>query len=268
MKTAGRCRSSSTMPSKRRHAVSRYTAGGTENEWTMHVEGRVPNGPPLPESGGRVDLEDLRSRLSPVDVPAYYRAKSSTGIDLGPLFRTLGTVWSGPGEALGEVRLSEALDRNELDIHPLLLDGCFQVVGAARNMTGGTDEATYLPFGWDRMWLSRRLPDRVFCHVRMSAASQEAESPESAEVLNGELRICDPNGSLLGELSGYAVKRATREALLTAVEGVDDLLYEVVWRERPLFGQLKSADALAGPKAASEGIKTVCRLLIERGGRS
>ena len=220
---------------------------GTEDEWTMHVEGRVPTGAPLPEVGARIDLEELKSRLSPADVPAYYRAKSSTGIDLGPFFRTLGSVWVGPGEALGEVHLLEALGRNELDVHPLLLDGCFQIVGVARNMTGGPDEATYLPFGWERMWLSKRLPDRLFCHVTMSDASQEAESRESPEVLSGELRIYDSNGSLLGELSGYTVKRATREALLSAVEGVDDLLYEVTWRDRALESGLQPADFFPTP---------------------
>ncbi|MDE0005377.1 MAG: acyltransferase domain-containing protein, partial [Rhodospirillaceae bacterium] len=222
---------------------------GTENEWTLHVEGRVLPGAPLPAAGGRTDLEGLKARLSPADVPVYYRAKASTGIDLGPLFRTLGTVWSGPGEALGEVILPEALGRNELDVHPLLLDGCFQVVGVARNMTGGPNEATYLPFGWDRLWLTRRLPDRVFCHVRMSEASQraEAEAGEPSEVLSGELRIYDPDGMLLGEFSGYTVKRATRAALLSAVEGVEDLLYAVTWRDRALESGLKPADFFPSP---------------------
>ena len=105
----------------------------------------MPSDTPLSDAATRIDLEDLKSSLSPADVPAYYRAKSGTGIDLGPLLRTLGTVWSGPGEALGEVYLPESLGRNELDVHPLLLDGCFQVVGIARNMTGGPEEATYLP---------------------------------------------------------------------------------------------------------------------------
>ncbi len=239
-------------PSSRR--VQLYSKG-IEDEWTMHVEGRVPTGAPPPEAGARTDLEELKSRMSPADVPDYYRAKSSTGIDLGPLFRTLGTVWSGPGEALGEVRLPEALGRNELDIHPLLLDGCFQVVGVARNMTGGPEEATYLPFGWDRMWLSRRLPDRLYCHVSMSEASQEAESEssESPEVLSGELRIYDSNGALLGVLSGYTVKRATREALLSAVEGVDDLLYEVAWRDRALESALIPADFFPSPSTVATG---------------
>ena len=47
--------------------------------------------------------------------------RTDTGIDLGPLFRTLGQVWSAPGEALGEVILPENLGRNDLEVHPLVL---------------------------------------------------------------------------------------------------------------------------------------------------
>ena len=132
----------------------------------------------LRKSGGRVDLEGLRARLSPADVPAYYRAKTSTGIDLGPLFRTLGTIWSGPGEALGEVHVCpKPWAGTTWTCIPLLLDGCFQVVGVARNMTGAPGEATYLPFGWDRLWLSKRLPDRLFCHVSYERCLPARPSP-------------------------------------------------------------------------------------------
>ena len=222
---------------------------GTEKEWTLHVEGRLLAGAAPAEAGTRVDLEELKARLSPSDVNAYYRAKVDTGIDLGRSFRTLEAAWSGPGEALAEVSLPLAVGRNELDIHPLVLDGCFQVVGVARNMTGGPEEATYLPFGWDGLWLARRLPDRVLCHVRMNEASQaaESESVEPPEVLSGEIRIYDPNGVLIGGLNGYAVKRATRAALLSAFEGVEDLLYEVVWREQPLESALVPADFFPSP---------------------
>ena len=66
------------------------------------------------------------------------------------------------------------------------------------------------------------------------SVAAEANADETPEVLTGELRIYDPQGRLLGGLSGYTVKRATRAALLSTVEGVNDLLYEVVWRERAL----------------------------------
>ena len=237
---------------------------GADDEWTTHIEGRVLADAGLPGAGSRIDLEGLKSRLSAADVPAYYRAKSSTGIDLGPLFRTLGTVWSGPGEALGEVNLPEAVGRNELDVHPLLLDGCFQVVGVARDMTGGPEEATYLPFGWGRMWLSGRLPDRLYCHVTMGEEA-EPESGEQPEVLSGDLRIYDTNGVLLGELTGYAVKRATPEALLSAIEGVDDLLYEVAWRDRPLESAVLPADFFPSPTGVAAGAQLFTGYLTDAG---
>ena len=221
---------------------------GSEGEWTVHVEGRVSSGVPIPEAGGRIDLESLKADLSPVDVAGYYRHRASTGVDLGPFFRTLGKVWSCPGEALGEVSLPETLTRHGLDIHPLVLDGCFQVVGTARNLEGTGSETTYLPFGWERLWLTGRLPDRVVCHVRLSSeASQEPETDEPPEVLSGELNIYDLNGVPLGGLSGYTVKRATQEALLSAVEGVKDLLYEVAWRERDLSPGITPADFFPSP---------------------
>ena len=229
----------------------RIFSKGSEEVWVQHIEGRVSPGTSMPEDSARIDVEKLKSDLSPADVSAYYQAKAATGIDLGPFFRTLGKVWSGPGEALGEVHLPESLGRNELDVHPLVLDGCFQVVGVARNMTGAQGEATYLPFGWERLWLAKRLPDRVLCHVRINEAPGQSEEKtgQAPEVLSGELRIYDPDGVLLGGLSGYTVKRATRAALLSAVEGVKDLLYEVVWRDCALAQGITPADFFPDPSS-------------------
>ncbi len=236
---------------------------GSEGEWTVHVEGRVSSGVPIPEAGERIDLESLKADLSPVDVADYYRHRASTGVDLGPFFRTLGKVWSRPGEALGEVSLPETLTRHGLDVHPLVLDGCFQVVGTARNIEGTEGETTYLPFGWERLWLTGRLPDRVVCHVRLNEASQETDEPP--EVLSGELNIYDLNGVPLGGLSGYTVKRATQEALLSAVEGVKDLLYEVVWRERELSSGITPADFFPAPSTVAARSQLFSDYLIDAG---
>ena len=230
---------------------------GSEGEWTLHVEGCVSPDTPTPDAGGRIDLEKLKAGLSPGDVSDYYRTRAATGIDLGPSFRTLRKIWARPGEALAEVSFPATSGRNGLDIHPLVLDGCFQVIGVAR-LAGGKDPATYLPFGWERFWLTGPLPDRVVCHVRMGDVSPaaEAETGEPAEVLTGEINIYDPSGMALGGLSGYTIKRATRAALLSAVEGVKDLLYEVVWRERALPAGITPADFFPSPAAvaASSGL--------------
>ena len=233
--------------------------GEADEEWTVHAEARIPSTPGSrpPEAPPRVDLEGLKADLAPVDVPAFYRAKAGVGIDLGPSFRTLERVWSRPGEALGEVSFPQAMGANGLDVHPLLLDGCFQVLGAARVQAGAEDGTTYLPFGWERLWLADGLPDRIVCHVRMreDARSESAddESGGTAEVMAGDLRLYDSNGALVGELNGYTIKRATRAALLAAVEGVRELLYEVVWRDRALAPGMPPADFLTAPTAVKAG---------------
>ncbi|MDE2875260.1 MAG: SDR family NAD(P)-dependent oxidoreductase [Gemmatimonadota bacterium] len=246
----------------------RIFSKGSGGEWVVHVEGRVAPGTAVPEADGRIDLEGLRARLSPVHVAGYYRARLETGVDLGPSFQTLARAWSGPGEAMGEVAFPEDLGRNELDVHPLVLDGCFQVVGSARNLDGPHGSVTYLPFGWERLWLTTgRLPDRVVCHVLMSDASRAADAQEGEppEVLTGELRIYDLNGALLGGLDGYTVKRATRAALLSAGESVKDLLYEVVWRERSLPEGMPSADFFPDPGSVKAGARLLAEYLVEAG---
>ncbi|MCY3752148.1 MAG: SDR family NAD(P)-dependent oxidoreductase [Gammaproteobacteria bacterium] len=240
---------------------------GNEEGWTVHVEGRVSADAPVPEAAGRIDAEGLKSVLSPVDVAGYYRARADTGVDLGPSFRTLGKAWSRQGEALGEVSFPAALGSSGTDIHPLLLDGCFQVVGIARGLTGTQSTTTYLPFGWERLWLTQKLPEQALCHVRMNQVSQEQEQDtgEPPEVLSGELRIYDANGVLIGGINGYTVKRATRAALLSAVEGVKDLLYEIVWRERALPPGIKAADFFPGPATVAAEAQLFTDYLTEAG---
>ncbi len=227
--------------------VQILSRGEDGEEWTLHAEAQIAADSRGPEAEPRLDIESLKASLSPVDVPAFYRAKAEVGIDLGPRFRTLAAVWSRPGEALGEVSFPEALGPSELDVHPLLLDGCFQVLAAARNPGKSEDGITYLPFAWERLWLQDRLPDRLICHVRLREDPRGEEADEPSEVLAGDLGMYDSNGVLVGELSGYAVKRATREAMLSAVEGLDELLYEVVWRDGVLAPGMPSADFLPSP---------------------
>ena len=252
--------------SRRVRILSRGQEGA---EWTLHAEAQIASGPPAPESEPCPDLNNLKSRMSPENVPAFYRAKAEVGIDLGPRFRTLGAVWSRPGEALGEVSLSDAQDRGGLDIHPLLLDGCFQVLGAARSAGSDDDGTTYLPFAWERFWLAGPLPDQLVCHVRMredaSNREPDAEAGEPAEVLAGDLHVYDVNGELVGELTGYTVKRATRATLLAAVEGLDELLYEVVWRDGALAPGLLDADFLPNPETVAAGSGFFTRYLEAEG---
>ncbi len=244
-------------PSRRVRILSRGEGG---DGWTLHAEGLFSPGSRRPGSEPSLDLENLRSGLSAQDVAAFYRSKAGLGIDLGPQFRTLEAFWSRTGEALGEVAIRNSENEIRADLHPLLLDGCFQVMSAAAGTAGNEGGVTYLPFAWERLWLTGQVPDRVVCHARMREAPPDraaaSETTEPPEVLTGDLRIYDPSGVLLGGLEGYTVKRATRAALLSAVEGLNELLYEIAWRDSTLSPGMPAADFLPSPAtvAAPSGL--------------
>ena len=230
-----------------------FSKGEGDDEWTAHAEGRFAPLDPRTAPIQHNDLDALKAGLASQDLAAYYRTKAATGIDLGPAFRTLQALWGAGGEAVGEVALRAPGDGGEASIHPLLLDGCFQVFSAARQLLDVGGEATYLPFAWERLWLNGPMPDRLVCHARLRDArtGQELEEPppQEPETLTGDLWFYTTDGLALGGLSGFTVKRATRSSLFSAAEALEDLLYEVVWRELPLPDRLQPADALASPSA-------------------
>ena len=233
-----------------------FSKGPNEEGWTIHAEGRLVPDQNRLDGRERTDLGALKAGMQIRDLRDNYRAKEATGIDFGPRFRSLEALWGRPGEAVGEVVLTEPGEAGGSQIHPLLLDGCFQVLSAARDLAGVGTGATYLPFAWERLWLNGPLPDRMVCHARMRDSDRtgtaDPQAGEQPETLTGDLSFHDQQGAVIGGLEGYTVKRATRAALLSASEELGEMLYEVAWRERPLAGGLVSAEALTGPAAVSE----------------
>ena len=255
----------------RRHFEIFSKAEGAEG-WTLHAEGRVGIDA-APPARARIDPDALTAGLTPEDPAAFYRSKAEDGVRLGPSFRTLAALWSGDGEAAGEVVLPESVDRRVADVHPVLLDGCLQVVATARKQAGLEDDGAYLVFGCDRFWLAEAMPERVFCHARLRPPAEAATPGDGPlEVISGDLGIYTADGVEIGGLSGYTVKRATRAALLSATEGVKDLLYEVVWRDRDLHEAMPPADFLPSPAAVAAAADPFSAYLategVDAGGRA
>ena len=246
-----------------------FSKGEADEEWTLHAEGvLVPESRPA-LTAERIDPEALKAGLQAQDINAYYRNKAANGIEFGPALRTLEALWGAGTEALGEVALQIPGDGQDTAIHPLLLDGCFQVLSATRTQAGVGGEATYLPFAWERLWLNGPLTERLLCHARLRETALDGNSEETREgvpeTLTGDLWLYSPDGTALGSLTGFVLKRATRASLLSATEDIQDLLYEMVWRERPLPDRLQPADALTAPSAIASQTASYAEYLAAEG---
>ena len=226
-----------------------YSTSDTENNWTLHAKGTALDQRGLPDGVTAISPDELRDGLRQIDIVEFYRSKAEIRLDFGPLFQTVTELWAGNGASLGEVTLPDELVRNGLDFHPVLLDGCVQAASAARIDDDFSNSTTYLPFAWERLWMSGPLPSRVLCHATMRERPSDAATDSrrgTPEVYATDVTIYSPDGEPLGGIIGLTIKRATREALFSADEGLSNLLYDVVWQDRPLF-PLQPADFLTEP---------------------
>ena len=169
-----------------------FSRSDGEDGWTQHAQGTVSSGTGPSVSAERIELEGLKADLTAVDLNEFYRARAEAGVDLGPSFQTLRSLWARDGEALGEVALPDGVDRGGAELHPLLLDGCFQVMAAARRASGDEDGSPYLPFGWERLRLDGPLGDRLVCHAVLRESGGETDGPR--EVISADVRFYRADG--------------------------------------------------------------------------
>lgn len=198
-----------------------YSRSNAEETWQLHASGTLTSANKLTEEPPVLDLATLKAHMQPQDLADFYRTKTATNINFGATFRCITALWSNEGKALGEISL-QADDR--LAVHPTLLDAGFQVLSAARPQS----DATYIPFGWERLWIKGTLPARIFCYACVHAAQVEADKGV-VETSRGDLWFYSPDGKALGGVRGFIVKRAQRDALLAGQQRLHDLLYEIEW---------------------------------------
>ena len=144
--------------------------------------------------------------------------------------------------------LPEGWAEEGLPAPPALLDGCFQVVSGCWEWEG-EDEGVWQPLGWAGLWLSGGLPDRLVCRARLQSGGGETRK--------ADLGLYTVDGECLGGVSGFTLKRTSREAL--AVSRVEDLLYGVEWRSGERVG-LSGAAFVRDPGAVAAEVRTAAAL--------
>jgi acyl transferase domain-containing protein/surfactin synthase thioesterase subunit len=197
--------------------------------WTLHAEGMLE---PLAGRPGQKGLEEtlkqIKQRLDEQSVENFYSHCAEVGLRFGPCFQGVQTLWSGEGEALGEIVLAAGI--NSGPIHPTQLDACLQLMAVA-----GQTEELYVPFEYQGVELWDPVPERFYCYGRVCQRISSTKQEQAPETLQGDLWLVDEEERLIGRISGLVLKRATVQNLL-AKEGTqnqaESWLYEVNWQEQ------------------------------------
>lgn len=201
-------------------------------EWTAHLTAVVrPAVAPTPQESSPLDAIHLRCPHQ------YSRARTydylrMIGLDYGPLFQGIEAVWQGDRESLGEVRLPEALGRDDgaYLFHPALLDACLQVVIPADDDFDQRNGGLYLPSAVEQIQVFGRPSGRVWAHARL-----HEKTPRRSLA---DVDIYDDEGRLIARVQGLESRRVAggRD------ESLDHLLYAYQWQPHALPETISTTD--------------------------
>ena len=220
-------------------------AGESDGEWTVNATAKVRTlaaTQPPPADLKRLQ-KNLRAQLSKAEV---YSAAEQLGFFYGPAFRGVKKIWRRDGESLGQIELPAPLaeDAEKFQIHPALLDACFQVLLQAA--PAALERKTLLPARIDRFKFFARPGQRIFCHAKIVTSSSHA--------ITWNFQVLDPAGRVLAAAEGLRMQ-AVRGMNSARADGVENWLYETKWISKP-------AGKSVSPGAPVEKTKTGTWLLF------
>jgi acyl transferase domain-containing protein len=179
------------------------------DQWKLHATARRASASTPPSPAHVTEFPHAAGEK--LDVAEFYRGMATRGLNFGPAFRTIEQLWGGPRSASATVRFEGPGDRYR--IHPVLLDGCLQPLGALL-----PDDRMYLPLGMRRFEIFHAPPSGVLW-------SQAEINSAAGNALSGDVKIYDA--------AGQPVAVAQRMWLRKAAAGNRLCLSEIVWVPRP-----------------------------------
>lgn len=216
--------------------VSRHESTGAP--WILHASGEMAaqrggEEAGVLDAGARAAIQQrCAEQLSGME---FYRGFWQAGYQLGASFRWIHQLWRRDGEVLCRMESPAGLACGVFQLHPGLVDACFQATcagfpgGVASIIASGE---LYVPFSlplWRFHGRHGRPSGGLWCHARLrgpAAADQE--------MLAFDLSLWDDGGLLVAEAADLRMRRAPRQVLLRSAQGeLADWLYEVEWRAEP-----------------------------------
>jgi myxalamid-type polyketide synthase MxaB len=244
--------------------ASLRTSDGASS-WVVHSTARLrPASAPEPAPA----LAELESGAwEELSLERFYAAFAAASIDYGPLFRGLVRLRVRPGEALARVHLAESLaegrEAQGYQLHPALLDTCFQTAAAA--LVGTFIDELFLPIGIESVQLFERGAAELWCHTRVVEGSTADRS------VRLDLELFVERGAALARaasIRGLQLVRASAAALRRSDDALRGLLFTAPWqhceRQTPAAERPGRFVLLGGERAFQAALKAE----LERRGRA
>ncbi|RJS23212.1 polyketide synthase [Corallococcus sp. H22C18031201] len=210
--------------------------------WERVATGRF-NGEAVTSTLG-ASLDSLRQRpTSAIDPSDYYAHLAEGGLVYGPSFQALRALSGCEGEALARITLPDDLALEPYALHPVLLDACFQALGATFPRR---KDVPYLPASIEGLRLHAPLEREVWASLQRHQEGLDALAA---------LRLFNRDGRLLAEVERLRFRQVRPEALLGPSDTrLDEWLYALEWRPAVPRGPRVAPAWLPSPEALRDAV--------------
>lgn len=230
--------------------------------WILHTTGKVfQNTKPFNDTT-KLDLPLVQTKCNtPVEVENFYQTCQQHGIEYGKSFQAINQLWKAEKIALAQISLPEEFVKSTTDkskdyqLHPILLDASFQVIGSVL-----PDNQIYLPIGMERFTFFGSGNNTLWSYAQINSTQNNKSS-----VITANVQLIEADGKLVAKIENLRLKLANPQALLDKKQSLEDWLYKIEWREQKIIENTSSSpDYLLSPQTIGEQIIPLLPELIEQ----
>jgi acyl transferase domain-containing protein/NAD(P)-dependent dehydrogenase (short-subunit alcohol dehydrogenase family)/acyl carrier protein len=172
-------------------------------------------------------VKTMPDEIKPADL---YDDLAKRGLSYGPFFRCIRSLRRRDGEVLAEIAAQPSLKLEDdvTSIHATMLDASFQALIAALGNDGktGSAGAVFVPVAIERFSLIDKVPERVWCHGRLTL--------QTADAIGGDIVLFDDAGRPLARIDGFRCQAVPRANTAQGGDPLDRWFYRYEWQNTPV----------------------------------
>ena len=206
------------------------------NSWMLHATGKVGIAEEMSITAASwLSWQEIKERCDrQMSGQEFYAAFAKIGFNQESSFQWMETIWRKGGEALAKMHVpdlpEDALSGYQL--HPGLIDSCFQLSSVCWFEEKTSSNAIYVPFQIAGFKFYKRPSNfsQLWCH-----AQKREKDRANLQSLVADVTLFDENGLIIAEIIGYECRQASRAVLLRSLQNknLGDWLYEFAWQPQP-----------------------------------
>lgn len=187
-----------------------------------------------------VDLEGIKSKCTTiVNGDECYTKLGEMGYQYGPMFQAIDRIFLGGKEVLAKLAVPEQIKDSHLEyqIHPAVLDACFQTMLTLEFEKPEDDKnegEIRLPVGIEEFTLYRPYTDSLHVHSYMTF--------EDESVSKGNIIIYNDHGEVVAEIIGFTVQALDSVLGNVPRKTLDSWIYSFDWEEKGYEAKEKKED--------------------------